>query len=73
VVAALFQALPESKRAGAVARPGQGGVTFGDALGAVRRWLGAEGVFPRAGAAAGLAIVPASIRELLLTARAPAS
>jgi hypothetical protein len=73
VVAALFQALPESKQAGAVAWPGKVGVTFGDALCAVRRWLWAEGVFPQTGAATGLEIVPASIRELILTTLAPAS
>jgi hypothetical protein len=73
VVAALFQALPEAKRAGAVGWPGKVGVTFGDALCAVRRWLWTEGVFPQTGAATGLEIVPASIRELILTTLAPAS
>jgi DDE superfamily endonuclease/Archaeal putative transposase ISC1217 len=73
VVAALFQALPESKRSGAVAWPGKSGLTFGDALGAVRRWLWAEAIFPQAGATTGLEIMPASVRELLLATLAPAS
>ena len=72
VVAALFQALPESKRSGAVAWPGKSGLTFGDALGAVRRWLWAAAVFPQAGAATGLEIMPPSVRELLLAMLAPA-
>jgi len=73
VVAALFQALPESKRAGAVAWPGKSGVTFGDALCAVRRWLWTEGVFPQVGATTGLDKMPASVRELVLAMLAPAS
>lgn len=73
VVAALFQALPESKRSGAVAWPGKSGLTFGDALCAVRRWLWAEAVFPQADAATGLEIMPASVRELILATLAPAS
>jgi DDE superfamily endonuclease len=73
VVAALFQALPESKRSGAVAWPGKSGLTFGDALCAVRRWLWVEAIFPQAGAATGLEIMPTSVRELLLATLAPAS
>jgi hypothetical protein len=72
VVAALFQALPESKRSGAVAWPGKSGLTFGDALCAVRRWLWAEAIFPQGGAATGLEIIPPSVRELLLATLAPA-
>ncbi|MBN9121691.1 MAG: transposase, partial [Planctomycetes bacterium] len=49
VVAFLFHALPESKRAGAVSWPGKATVTFSDALCAVRRWLWAEAVLPQAG------------------------
>lgn len=45
VVAVLFHALPESKRAGAVSWPGKATVTFSDALCAVRRWLWAETVW----------------------------
>jgi hypothetical protein len=50
VVAVLFHTLPEAKRAGGVVWPGKVGVTFSDALTAVRRWVWTEGVFPRAGA-----------------------
>jgi hypothetical protein len=73
VVAILFHALPESKRAGAVAWPGKVGVTFSDALCAVRRWLWAEAVLPQAGDATALQKLPEPIRELLLTTLAPAA
>ena len=73
VVAVLFHALPESKRVGAVAWPGKATVTFSDALCAVRRWLWAEAVLPRAGDAEALRKLPAPVRELLLTTLAPAA
>ena len=73
VVAVLFHALPESKRVGAVAWPGKAAVTFSDALSAVRRWLWAEAVLPRAGDAEALRKLPAPVRELLLTTLAPAA
>ncbi len=73
VVAILFHALPESKRAGAVTWPGKATVTFSDALCAVRRWLWAEAVLPQAGADTGLEKLPEPIRELLLTTLAPAA
>jgi hypothetical protein len=50
--------------------PGEAGVTFSDALTAVRRWLWTEWVFPQAG---GVAKLPEPLRELLLTALAPAA
>ena len=71
-VALLYQALPESKRSGAVAWPGKAGVTFSDALVAVRRWLWREWVFPQAGGAAAIAKLPAHLQDLLLSALAPA-
>lgn len=73
VVAALFHALPASKRAGAVSWPGKATVTFSDALCAARRWLWAEAVLPQAGDAAALQKVPDRVRELLLTTLAPAA
>src|SRR5262245_56707405 len=48
-VAALYHALPESKRAASVAWWGKRGVMFSDALSAVRRWLWAEAGLPQAG------------------------
>ncbi len=72
VVAPLDHALPEARRTGAVAWPGKVGVTFSDALTAVRRWVGAESVFAQADPQAGVAKLPPDPRELLLTALAPA-
>jgi hypothetical protein len=73
VVAILFQALPESKRTGAVAWPGKTTVTFSDALCAIRRWLWAEAVLPQAGDSMALEKLPDPVRELLLTTLAPAA
>jgi hypothetical protein len=70
-VALLYQALPESKRRGAVAWPGKSGVTFSDALAAVRRWLWWEWVFPQAGGEAAMAKLPAHLQDLLLSALTP--
>ncbi len=72
VVALLYQALPASKRSGAVSWPGKVGVTFSDALSSVRRWLWSEGVFPQAGGNAAIAKLPAQLQDLLLSALAPA-
>jgi hypothetical protein len=73
VVAVRFAALPESKRVGGVSWPGKAGVTFSDALCAVRRWLWAEAVVPHAGAGTALQELPEPIRELLLGTLAPAT
>jgi hypothetical protein len=73
VVAALFHALPESKRLGAVSWPGKATVTFSDALSAVRRWLWEEAVLPQAGDGTALQKLPEPVRELLLTTLAPAA
>jgi len=73
VVAVLFHALPEVKRVGAVAWPGKAGVTFSDAMCAVRRWLWNDAVLPQAGHATALQKLPEPIRELLLTTLAPAA
>ena len=73
LVALLYHQLPGAKRAGAVEWPGKAGVTFSDALTAVRRWLWAEAVFPQAGGTPSIEKLPAPLRELLLTAIAPAA
>jgi hypothetical protein len=73
VVALLYHDLPESKRAGAVSWPGKAGTSFSDALGSVRLWIWAEGVFPRAGARSGLEKLPGPLREVLQVALAPAA
>jgi hypothetical protein len=72
VVALMYHALPEAQRTGAVAWPGKVGVTFSDALTAVRRWVWAESVFAQADPEAGVAKLRPDIRELLLTALTPA-
>lgn len=72
-VAVLYAALPQSKRSGAVVWPGKGGVTFSDALAAVRRWLWSEWVFPQAGDDTALEKLPPPLREVLLAALAPAA
>ena len=72
VVALLYHALPTDHRTGAVTWPGKAGVTCSDALAAVRRRIWAESVFAQADPEAGVAKLPPAIRELLLTALAPA-
>jgi hypothetical protein len=66
VVALLFDQLPPSARAGAVAWPGKVGITFSDALTAVRRWLWSEWVFPQAGSRTAIEKLPDPLREILL-------
>jgi DDE superfamily endonuclease len=73
VVATLFHQLPPGQRSGGVAWPGKVGVSFSDALAAVRRWVWAEGVFTRAGADTALQQLPPAVRELLLSGLAPAA
>ena len=72
VVALLDHALPEEKRVGAIRWPGKTGVTFSDALTAVRRWIWAESVLEQADPHGDVAKLPPDLRELLLTALAPA-
>jgi hypothetical protein len=68
VVALRYRALPEGKRAGAVAWPGKEGTTFSDALAAVRRWLWSEWVFPQAGDGTAVQELPEPLREIILSA-----
>ena len=72
-VAVLFHALPEGKRVGSVAWPGKEETTFSDALAAVRRWLWSEWVFPQAEGGTAVAKLPQPVRELILSALAPAA
>jgi hypothetical protein len=72
-VAVLYAALPVSKRSGSVAWPGKQVVTFSDALTVVRRWLWAEGVFPQAPGGMVIEKLPASLREIIFAALAPAA
>jgi hypothetical protein len=72
VVALLYHLLPEGKRGGGIRWPGKSGVTFSDALTAVRRWVWAEGVLKQADPQGVVAKLPPELRELLLTALAPA-
>jgi hypothetical protein len=73
VVAPLYHALPAPLRLGAVCWPGKAGVTFSDALGSARLWIGCEGIFPQAGAGFGRERLPGPLREALRTALAPAA
>jgi hypothetical protein len=73
VVAALYPALPEGKRSGAIVWPGKATVTFSDALTSVRRWLWSECVFRQAGCDGALEKLPEPLRGVLLVALAPAA
>jgi hypothetical protein len=73
VVALLYHALPPSQRLGAVRWPGKQGVTFSDALSAVRRWLWAEWVFPQTASTAAIEKLPEPLREIIFAALAPAA
>ena len=72
-VALISDRLPQSKRTGRVAWPGKEGVTFSDALLAVRRWLWREWVFPQARVAPVMQKLPESVQDLLLYGLAPAA
>ena len=71
VVALLYHAMPESQHTGGIAWPGKAGVTFSDALTAVRRWLWAKSIFPQAADDTTLEKLPQLFRDLLLSALAP--
>jgi hypothetical protein len=72
-VALLYQALPDSKREGGVDWPGKSGVTFSDALMAVRRSLWREWVFPQAGMDSVVQKLPEPVQDLLFYGLAPAA
>jgi len=73
VVAALFALLPEGTRGGGASWRGKAGVSFSDALCAVRRWLWAESILPQADAQQEFQKLPEPVRELLFTTLAPAA
>lgn len=73
VVALLYTALPESKRQSLVLWPGKATRTFSDALTAVRRWLWSDWVFPQADGDTAIEKLPEPIREIILSALAPAA
>jgi len=50
--------------------PGKGGVTFSDALSAVRRWLWSEGVFPQVEGGTAIGKLPPPLREIIFAALA---
>jgi hypothetical protein len=74
VVAVLYASLPaETTRERAVDYPGKAGVTFSDAIGAVRRKLWLEGVFESQGQAEVFRNLPRPLQAVLLAALAPAA
>jgi DDE superfamily endonuclease len=74
LVALLYEQLPAEARAGGrVEWAGKRGVTFSDAISAVRRWLWQEWVFESQGHADTFAKLPEPLQEALLSALAPAA
>lgn len=74
VVASLYSQLPRQyARVRAVAWVGKKGVTFSDAITAVRRWLWLEWVFAIPGYKPVFEKLPGAFRDLLLHALAPAA
>jgi hypothetical protein len=73
VVALLYWQLPEPRGEGGVDWAGKEGVTFSDALTAVRRWLWADWVFATAGHEEAFSKLPEPARDALLYALAPAA
>jgi len=72
VVAVLYHLMPDGQRVGAIRWPGKTTVTFSDTLTAVRRWIWAESILGQADPHGEIAKLPPELRELLLTALAPA-
>jgi hypothetical protein len=74
VVALLYWLLPSAdQEQGLVEWAGKVTVTFSDAITAVRRWLWAHWVFPRAGHAETFAKLPEAFQQFLLAAITPAA
>jgi hypothetical protein len=73
VVAWLYNELPAGRRVGSIQWPGKAGVTFSDALCAVRRWVWSEGVFARVDGGSAVEELPEPLREVLYSALAPAA
>jgi len=73
VVASLYHELPMNRRVGAITWPGKTGVTFSDALAAVRRWVWSEGVFAQVEGGSAIEKLPGPLRAVLYSALAPAA
>jgi hypothetical protein len=74
VVALMYWLLPSAaQEQGVVEWEGKDTVTFSDASSAVRRWLWAHWVFPRAGHGGTFAKLPEAFQQFLLSALAPAA
>ncbi len=73
VVALLYSQLPADRRVQAIQWPGKVGITFADALTAVRRWIWAEGVFKQVQGGSAIEKLPDTLREVLYSALAPAA
>jgi DDE superfamily endonuclease len=73
IVAVLFAALPPSHRKPAITWPGKTGVTFADAITAVRQRFWRESVFREAPVRRELAKLSSNTRNFLLAALAPAT
>jgi DDE superfamily endonuclease len=73
VVAILFHNLSPAQRAGAIQWPGKEAVTFSDAVAGVRRWLWTEWIFPQADGGLAVQKLPPALREIILSALAPAA
>jgi hypothetical protein len=73
IVASLYNELPAGRRVGAITWPGKIGVTFSDALAAVRRWIWSDGVLSQVQGGAAVAELPAPLRHVLYSALAPAA
>jgi hypothetical protein len=73
VVAWLYHQLPLARRVGAITWPGKRGVTFSDALTAVRRWVWSQGVFERVAGGSAVEKLPDPVREVLYAALATAA
>jgi hypothetical protein len=73
VVAVLFERLPAAKRQSGVHWPGKQGITFTDALTAVRHWVWTEGVLAEPKADMAMNQLPRTVKTLLLQALATAA
>ena len=73
VVALLYHQLPADRQVRSIEWPGKVGVTFSDALTAVRRWVWAEGVFAQVPGGSAVEKLPDGLREVLYSALAPAA
>lgn len=73
VVAVLYHHLSSKQRQGSLTWPGKVGITFSDAMTAVRRWLWSEWVLPHTIGRTALEKLQPSARNLILQALAPAA